>query len=105
MLGKVMYDWACDLFPIARSITGPGVRESLAYIQKILPGLRVVAVPTGTPAFDWVVPDEWTIRDAYIADESGTRIVDFRKHNLHVVGYSEPVDVWLDRDELNEHLF
>jgi aminopeptidase-like protein len=61
-------------------------------------------VPSGTKAFDWTVPDEWTIRDAYIADESGKRVVDFHQHNLHVVGYSEAVDLWLDREELEQYL-
>src|SRR5262245_47186640 len=90
-IGQSMYAWACDLFPMARSITGPGLRESLGYIQKLIPAMNIVSVPSGFRAFDWVVPDEWTIRDAYIADESGTRLVDYRKHNLHVVGYSEAI--------------
>jgi aminopeptidase-like protein len=99
-----MHSWAVDLFPINRSITGPGVRATLAYLAKLLSGLQVHAVPSGTQAFDWTVPDEWTLRDAYITDEAGTRIVDFQRSNLHVLGYSEPVDVWLDRDELDTHL-
>ena len=103
-VGIEMYQWATDLFPICRSITGPGVRETLAYFKRLLPGLVVHSVPSGTRAFDWTVPPEWTIRDAYIADEDGNRIVDFRKHNLHVVGYSEPVDRWLDRAELDQYL-
>jgi len=100
-----MYSWAKDMFPFARSITGPGVRETLAYLSKLLPDITVHEVPSGTPAFDWTVPDEWTIRDAYIADEAGNRVVDFQHHNLHVVGYSEPVDVWLDRGELDKYLY
>ncbi len=104
-IGAEMHGWARDLFPICRSLTGPGVRETLAYIKKILPDLQIHSVPTGTKAFDWTVPDEWTIRDAYIADEAGNRVVDFRKSNLHVLGYSEPVDRVLDLTELQKHLY
>jgi len=102
--GEKMFKWAADLFPICRSITGPGVRQTLAYLKKELPDLVVHSVATGTPAFDWEIPDEWTIRDAYIEDESGKRIVDFIKSNLHVVGYSTPIDLWLDLAELDAHL-
>ncbi len=103
-IGEQMYRWAAELFPINRSITGAGVRQTLAYLANLIPGLVIHNVPSGTKAFDWTVPDEWTIRDAYIADESGKRVVDFKQHNLHVVGYSEPVDLWLDREELEQHL-
>lgn len=104
-LGVAMHGWARDLFPICRSLSGPGVRETLAYLRKLMPGLQVHAVPSGSTAFDWTVPDEWTIRDAYIVDESGRRVVDFRASNLHVLGYSEPVDEWLTLDELQPHLY
>jgi aminopeptidase-like protein len=104
MIKEDMLQWAIDLFPFNRSLTGAGVRQTLAYLSNLLPGLIVHEVPSGTLAFDWTVPDEWTVRDAYIADESGKRVVDFQQHNLHLVGYSEPVDVWLDREELEQYL-
>lgn len=104
-LGRQMHGWAQDLFPICRSLTGPGVRQTLAYLGELLPGLQTHAIASGTPVFDWTVPDEWTIRDAYLGDESGRRVIDFRACNLHVLGYSEPVDRWLTLDELQPHLY
>jgi aminopeptidase-like protein len=103
-VGKRMYGWMEDLFPLNRSITGPGTRKTLFYLQDLLPSLEVKEVPSGTEVFDWTVPDEWHIRDAYVTDETGTRIIDWRENNLHVVGYSEPVDQWMSLDELDGHL-
>ena len=100
-----MFRWATDLFPICRSLTGDGVRETLAYISRIVPELTVHEVPSGTQAFDWTVPDEWNIRGAYIEHESGERVVDFANSNLHVVGYSTPVDQWMTLAELQPYLY
>lgn len=102
--GKEMFGWATDLFPIQRSLTGPGVRDTLSYLGRLMPGLTVHSIPSGTAVLDWIVPDEWTLRRAYIEDESGTRIIDFADSNLHVVGYSEPVNCWLSLENLQPHL-
>lgn len=91
------------LYPLPRSLTGPGVRATLAILSETIP-LALSEVPSGTPVFDWEVPKEWTIRDAYIKDASGRRVVDYREHNLHVVGYSVPVNATLDLEELRPHL-
>lgn len=99
-----MHDWLRALFPICRSLTGEGTRATLAFIRDLVPELELHAVPSGTRAFDWVVPDEWNIRDAYIADAEGRRLVDFRQSNLHVVGYSTPQDAVMSREELEPHL-
>lgn len=103
-LGQEMHGWAKDLWPVTRSLTGDGVRETLRYLKAVVPQLEVHEVPTGTRAFDWAVPDEWNIRAAWVEDADGRRIIDMDDSNLYVVGYSEPVDRWVERDELEEHL-
>jgi aminopeptidase-like protein len=104
-IGEEIYKWAIDLFPFNRSITGPGVRETLNYIKNILPNLQIFEVPSGTKVFDWIVPGEWSIQSAYIESEFGERIVDFSNTNLHIVAYSEPINKWLTYEELDEHLY
>lgn len=100
-----MFRFCEELFPLCRSLTGAGVRQTLAYIKNIFPELNVHEVPSGTQAFDWVVPDEWNIQDAYVSDAKGKRLIDFNNNNLHVLGYSEPVDQWMKFSELDEHLY
>lgn len=104
-VGQYCHDLATRLYPICRSLTGPGVRETLLILASDIQGLEIKEVPSGTTAFDWTVPDEWEILGAYIADEHGNKIVDFQDHNLHVLGYSEPVDRVVTLDELEKHLY
>jgi aminopeptidase-like protein len=103
-LSGEMYDLIKKLFPLCRSITGDGVRHSLSIVKDYIP-LQIHDIPTDTAVFDWKVPKEWNIRDAYIKNSKGKRIVDFRKNNLHVVSYSIPVHKHLKLDELKSHLF
>ena len=102
-VGNEMHRWATELFPICRSITGNGVRETLKQIGKRI-SLTVHEVPSGTQVFDWKVPLEWNIRDAYIQTVRGERVVDFQNSNLHVVSYSQPVKRRMALSELKEHL-
>jgi len=100
--GRRMHELMTVLFPVCRSITGDGVRETLRVVGDRVP-LDIVEVPSGTQVLDWVVPDEWNIHDAYVARD-GERVVDFRSSNLHVVSYSEPVETTLTLDELRPRL-
>lgn len=102
--GSVMHEFIAELYPICRSITGDGVRETLAKVGHHIP-LQIHEVPSGTRVFDWTVPKEWNIRDAWVANSSGERIIDFRKSNLHVLGYSVPTRRRVRLEELKQHLF
>lgn len=102
--GCELFQFASELFPICRSITGDGLRQSLQIIASRIP-MTIFEVPSGTPVFDWTVPKEWNIRDAYIKTSSGHRIVDFQKCNLHVVNYSTPIHKKMRLGELKPHLF
>jgi aminopeptidase-like protein len=99
-----MYDLIKKLYPICRSITGDGVRDTLKIISTEAP-IKVKEVPSGTEVFDWVVPKEWNIKNAYIENSQGEKIVDFKNNNLHVVNYSVPVRKTVSLKELKEHLF
>jgi aminopeptidase-like protein len=103
-IGREMHAFASELYPICRSITGDGIRETLARIGQRIP-LRLTDVPTGTQVFDWTVPKEWNIRDAYIKNSVGQRIVDFKVSNLHVMNYSAPIHQSMPLRELRAHLF
>ncbi len=104
-VGNEMYELARELFPLDRSLTGDGVRRTLAVIKRELPEMTVHEVPSGTEVFDWTVPKEWAVRQAYIEDEKGNRIIDYKDLNLHVMGYSTPVDRWVDLEELKKYIY
>jgi aminopeptidase-like protein len=102
--GQELYGFAAKLYPICRSITGDGIRRTLSMIQNRIP-LQISEVASGIPVFDWTVPKEWNIRDAYIKEPGGKRVVDFQKSNLHVLNYSSPVHTTMSLSELKPHLF
>lgn len=101
--GEEMISQIAELFPICRSITGNGLRETLSKISSIVP-LEIHEIPTGTKVLDWEIPREWNIREAYIKNSSGQTIVDFKNLNLHVLNYSTPINTRLSLDELKPHL-
>lgn len=101
--GEALLGLVRDLYPLNRSLTGDGVRATLAMVSRVLP-LTVHEVPTGTQVLDWEVPPEWNVREAWVEAPDGTRIADFARHNLHLVGYSVPVDATVSLEELQTHL-
>ncbi len=103
-LGQQLYDFVTDLYPLCRSITGDGLRETLHRVARVAP-ITLHEVPSGTQVFDWTVPREWNVRDAYVKDARGERVIDFRRSNLHVVNYSVPFRGRLSLAELRPHLF
>ncbi|OLE05643.1 MAG: peptidase M28 [Cyanobacteria bacterium 13_1_40CM_2_61_4] len=103
-IGRQIYECVRDLYPICRSITGDGVRETLRRLQQLAP-LTVHEVPSGTEVFDWTVPREWNVRDAYVKNSRGERVIDFRRSNLHVVNYSVQVRARMSLEQLRPHLF
>lgn len=100
-----IYSFIASLFGSNRSITGNGTRETLRQVGKILPDLNIVEVASGTEVFDWTVPDEWNIKDAWVKDSSGNKVIDFNKSNLHIVNYSIPFNGEVTLTELKKHLF
>lgn len=108
--GKRAYHMAEKIFPICRSIMGEGVRKTLHILDDYISQsegihFNIYEVPSDTSVFDWIIPKEWVIREAYIDDESGNRIIDMKNNNLHVLGYSSSIDKWVDLAELKEHIF
>lgn len=103
--GQELYNLAKILYPINRSLTGKGVEESLAVLKHVCPNLVIHKIPTGTKVQDWIIPDEWNIRDAWVKNSLGTKVIDFKNNNLHVVGYSLPVHKYMKLDELQNILY
>jgi aminopeptidase-like protein len=104
VIGKQIYSLIAELYPICRSITGNGIRRSLAILKQHIP-LEIHEVPSGTQVFDWTVPKEWNINDAYVKNSKGERIIDFKRSNLHVLNYSTPVKQNVSLAELKKHLY
>ncbi len=103
-VGNAMHSFIAELYPICRSITGEGVRETLRLIRKRIP-LEIHEVPSGTKVFDWTVPLEWNVRDAYIKNKTGARVIDFKANNLHLMSYSTPLRTKMRLADLKPHLF
>ena len=103
-IGAQMHHLISKLYPICRSISGDGVRETLRILQEYIP-LTIHEIPTGTKIFDWTVPKEWNIRDAYVKDACGNKVIDFQSSNLHVLNYSVPIHQQISLAQLKEHLF
>ena len=105
MIGEEIYNFASELWPINRSITGEGTRKTLKKIKEHLPDLKIHNIPSGTKAFDWIVPKEWNVIEAFIITPSGKKICDFNVNNLHLLGYSIPFKGDITLEELKEHLY
>ena len=103
-VGQEMHDLMAELYPICRSITGEGVRQSLAIVGRHIP-LQIEEVASGTAVFDWTVPNEWNIRDAYVKNAAGEKVIDFQQSSLHVLNYSIPIQRHVALGELKEHLY
>ena len=104
-IGHDIHKLAQDLWPLNRSLTGDGVRHSLSIIKKHLPSLKVYEIPSGTSSFDWIVPQEWSVNEAWIKTPKGDKICNFKKNNLHLVGYSQPIKKLVSKVELDKHLY
>ena len=100
-----MIEWAKDLFPICRSITGEGLRKTIYYLKNINPNIKMLTFKSGTKVFDWNIPEEWNIKDAYIEDESKKKYAQFSKSSLHVVNYSTSINKWVSKAELLKHIY
>ena len=102
---KNLYNWAKDIFPIYRSITGEGVRKTLKYIKYKVPNLKIKSIPSGKKVFGWKIPLEWSVKDAYVKNSKGKKVIDFKKNNLHLVSYSSPVNKKIKLNNLKKRLY
>jgi aminopeptidase-like protein len=102
--GTVMYEWMKDLWPINRSLTGEGVRETLKYLKQLNPELQIKNYQSGEKVFDWEIPDEWNVTEAWVKDPGGNKIIDFSWNNLHLVGYSMPIKQSMRLSDLKNYL-
>ena len=105
MIGQEIHKFASELWPINRSLTGAGVRETLQRIKKHIPNLKVEEIPSGKNVFDWVVPKEWAVNEAYLLSPSGQKLCDFSENNLHLLGYSTPFEGEVNFQDLKQHLY
>ena len=100
-----LFKWAEDLFPINRSLTGNGNRETLFYIKKRINNLKIIEVPSGKKVYDWKIPSEWNVKEAYVTNDKGEKILDFKNNNLHIIGYSAPINKKVNLTQLKKHLY
>ena len=105
MLKKKMIKWAKNLFPICRSLISEGNRETIKYFRKINPEFKILKFKSRTKVFDWIIPDEWMIKDSYLKHESGKKFAEFKKSNLHVVNYSQPINKIFTKKEILKKIF
>ena len=101
-IGEEIYSWIKDLYPIKRTLAGPGFNDTLSYIKKIIPEVKINNFPSGSKVFDWTVPDEWHLRKAYIKDPDGNIVLDSGDSSLFVVGYSKKINKKLPLNELKK---
>src|SRR4051812_45319962 len=102
-IGNKIYQLATELFPICRSITGEGVRQTFDILKREIPELKTYEIASGTQCNDWTIPKEWSIKEAYVIDPDGKKIIDYKINNLHIVSYSAAFNGELSLEELSKH--
>jgi aminopeptidase-like protein len=102
--GAEMYSWMKTLFPLNRSLSGEGNRKTLKYLQTLVPNIKIGEFKSGHHAFAWIIPHEWNVENAFIERADGSKVAEFSNCNLHLVGYSVPIDKIVSKDELLKHI-